>query len=97
MGFSKQEYWNGLPFPSPGIPPRPQPGNDSVSPVSPTLQVDSLLAEPSGMPKEGGGKIRQEWKGGIGVCVCVCVCVGLECRCMWSLVVGRLSQRDCHM
>ena len=46
--------------------------------MSPTLQVDSLLAEPSGKPKEGGGKIRQEWKGGIGVCVCVCVCVCVE-------------------
>ena len=70
MEFSRQEYWSGLPCPSPGD--LPAPGNESVPP---TLQVDSLLAEPSGKPKEGGGKIRQEWNSGICVCVCVCVCV----------------------
>ena len=40
MGFSRQEYWNGLPFPSPGD--RPNPG---MEPGSPALQVDSLPAE----------------------------------------------------
>ena len=40
MGFSRQEYWSGLPCP----PPRdlPHPGIKSVSPVSPALQADSL-------------------------------------------------------
>ena len=71
MRFSRQGYWSGLPCPSPGD--LPAPGNEAVSPVPPPLQVDSLLAEPSGKPKEGGGKIGQEWNG--GVCVCVCVCV----------------------
>ena len=37
MGFSRQEYWSGLPFPSPGD--LPDPG---IEPGSPTLQVDSL-------------------------------------------------------
>ena len=37
MGFSKQEYWSGLPFPSPGD--LPDPG---IKPRSPALQVDSL-------------------------------------------------------
>ena len=37
MGFSRQEYWRGLPFPSPGD--RPNPG---IEPASPALQVDSL-------------------------------------------------------
>ena len=44
MGFSRQDYWNGLPFPSLGVStnPRRKPG----SPVSPALQADSLLSEP---------------------------------------------------
>ena len=41
MGFSKQEYWSGLPFPSPGD--LPDPG---IEPGSPALQADSLLSEP---------------------------------------------------
>ena len=43
MGFSKQEYWIGLPFPSPGD--RPNPG---IEPWSPALQADALLSEPPG-------------------------------------------------
>ena len=41
MGFSRQEYWSGLPFPSPGnlLDPR----IELKSPTSPALQVDSLL------------------------------------------------------
>ena len=41
MGFSKQEYWSGLPFPSPGDLPDPE-----FDPGSPALQADSLLSEP---------------------------------------------------
>jgi len=44
MGFFMQEYWSGLPFPPPGG--LPDPGMEPVSPVSPALQVHSLLAEP---------------------------------------------------
>ena len=40
MGFSWQECWSGLPFPSPGDLPDPE-----IEPMSPTLQADSLLAE----------------------------------------------------
>ena len=43
MGFSRQEYWSGLPFPSPGD--LPDPG---IEPRSPTLQADTLLSEPPG-------------------------------------------------
>ena len=48
MGFFRQEYWSGLPF----LPPRnlPDPEIKPKPPVSPTLQVDSLPAEPSGKP-----------------------------------------------
>ena len=43
MGFSRQEYWSGLPCPSPGN--LPDPG---IEPRSPELQADSLLSEPPG-------------------------------------------------
>ena len=40
MGFSRQEYWSGLPFPPPGD--LPDPG---IEPGSPALQAESLLTE----------------------------------------------------
>ena len=46
MGFSKQEYWSGLPFPAPGD--LPDPG---IKPRSPALQAVSLLSELLGKPK----------------------------------------------
>ena len=44
MEFSRQKYWSGLPFSSPGD---PDPG---IKPRSPALQVDSLWSEPPGKP-----------------------------------------------
>ena len=41
MGFSRQEYWSGLPFPSPGDLP-----NRGIEPESPALQTDTLPSEP---------------------------------------------------
>ena len=46
MGFSRPEYWSGLPLPSPGD--LPDPG---IEPRSPALQADSLPSEPPGKPK----------------------------------------------
>ena len=46
MGFPRQKYWNGLPFPSPGD--LPDPG---IKPRSLAMQVDSLLSEPLGKPR----------------------------------------------
>ena len=43
MGFTRQEYWSGLPFPSPGYLP-----NSGIKPRSPIRQVDSLRSEPPG-------------------------------------------------
>ena len=40
MGFSRQEYWRGLPFPSPGDLPNP-----GLEPEFPELQADSLPTE----------------------------------------------------
>ena len=49
MGFSRQEYWSGLPFPSPGDLPNP-----GIEPWSPALQTDALQSEPLGKPKQAG-------------------------------------------
>ena len=46
MEFSRPEYWSRWPFPSPGDLPNP-----GIEPRSPTLQADSLPAEPPGRPK----------------------------------------------
>ena len=40
VGFSRQEYWSGLPFPSPGDLP-----NAGIEPGSPVLQADALSSE----------------------------------------------------
>ena len=45
MGFSRQEYWSGLPFPSPADLPKP-----GIKPRSPALQTDALSSEPPGKP-----------------------------------------------
>ena len=44
MGFSRQECWSGLSFPSPGDLPHP-----GIEPGSPTLQADTLPSEPPGL------------------------------------------------
>ena len=45
MEFSRPEHWSGQPFPSPADLPNP-----GIEPRSPTLQADSLPAEPPGKP-----------------------------------------------
>ena len=45
MELSRQEYWNGLLFPSPGDLPNPR-----TEPGSPALQADVLPSEPPGEP-----------------------------------------------
>ena len=45
MGFSRQEYWSGLPFPFPGD--LPDPG---IEPRSPAMEADALTSEPPGKP-----------------------------------------------
>ena len=57
MEFSRQEYWSGLPFPTPGD--LPDSGIEPTSLESPALAADSLPLSYQGSP-------------GI-VCVCVCV------------------------
>ena len=53
MGFSRQEYWSGVPFPSPEDLSKP-----GIEPKSPTLQADSLPSEPPGKPQPGADLIQ---------------------------------------
>ena len=45
MGFSRQEYWSGLPFPSPG-----DLSDAGIEPGSPAFQADALTSKPPGKP-----------------------------------------------
>ena len=62
MGFSRQEYWNGLPFPSSGDLP-----NLGIEPRSPAFQAGSLPSEPPGKPGDyyyphsTAGETEAEW------------------------------------
>ena len=47
LGFSKQEYWSGLPFPSPWDLP-----DSGIEPGSPALEADALTSESPGKPQE---------------------------------------------
>ena len=63
MGFSRQEYWSGLPFPSPGDLPNP-----GIEPRSPALEPDALTSEPPGK-HEWIFKFKlpaHNWEGSIG-------------------------------
>ena len=55
VGFSRQEYWSGLPFPSSGDLP-----DSRIEPGSPALQVDSLLSKPPGKPFSVSDQIRSD-------------------------------------
>ena len=86
MGFSRQESWSGLPFPSPGN--LPDPG---IEPRSPALQADPLTSEPPGKPRgrRGRDKLRvarkhihpHVWKGQpVGSC---CNVQGAQPGALW--------------
>ena len=69
MGFSRQEYWSGLPFPSPENLPNPE-----IECRSLALQTDSFTTEPPGKPPIYSCIFY--------ICVCVCVCVCMPCSIM---------------
>ena len=52
MGFPRQEYWSGLPFPSPGDLPNP-----GIEPESPALSGGFFTPEPPGQPLEKGTSV----------------------------------------
>ena len=64
MGFSRQEYWSGLLFPSPG-----DLSDPGMEPVSSALVGRFFTTEPAGKPKRSLPNTF--------VCVCVCVCLFL--------------------
>ena len=53
-GFSRQENWSGLPFPSPGDLPNP-----GIEPRSPSLEADILTSEPPG--KQSNWDLNLKW------------------------------------
>ena len=57
MEFSRQEYWSGLPFPSPVDLPNP-----GIKPRSPTLQADSLPSVPPGKPINAVTYVFTKWQ-----------------------------------
>ena len=55
LEFSGQEYWSGLPFPSPGD--LPDAGFEPLSLLSPALAGGFFTTEPPGKPLRGGGTV----------------------------------------
>ena len=55
MGFSKQEYWSGVPLPSPG-----DLSDPGIEPRSPSLQADCLPSEPARKPRAPGAGLIPE-------------------------------------
>ena len=55
--YSRQEYWSGLPFPSPGDLPNP-----GIEPGSPALQADALTSEPPGKTLRDTQKLIAAWQ-----------------------------------
>ena len=60
MGFSRQEYWSGLPFPLPGDLPDSgiKPAKKDQTPLFPALQADFLPVEPSGSKDCNGNSLK---------------------------------------
>ena len=61
MEFSRQEYWSGLPFPSPGDLPLA-----GIEPGSPVMQADALLSEPPVKPVVMAQSSDKTWSTGEG-------------------------------
>ena len=89
MGFSRQEYWSELLFPSPG-----DLSNPGVEPRSLTLQADSLPSEPPGKPP-GNYECRHAKL----LQLCLTLCDPMDCSPPGSSVHGILQARIlevCH-
>ena len=98
MGFSRQEYWSGLSFPSPGDLLHP-----GIEPRSLALQADALPSEPQGIAKVSVAVcIHTHTHTHIYTCVqdkgivsskCCCLCKRWCCCCS---LVSQLSPMDCN-
>ena len=81
MEFSRQEYWGGLPFPSPGDLP-----DTGIKPGSPILQADALPSEPPGKPIMFGNKVCIAHSGNINL--------SQECRTSFFIATTDLGSEE---
>ena len=80
MGFSRKEYWSGLPFPSPGSPPNP-----GIKPRCPALQPDALPSEPPGKSSVCYCRYYNS------ECLCAYSCISHSDHCLWAEILdGKL-------
>ena len=94
MEFSRQEYWSGLPFPSPGYLPNP-----GIEPGSPALQANSVPSESLGKPlKEVAWSInaytltrRVPVQPSLVIQSCPTLCNSVDCSLPGSSVYGILQ------
>ena len=93
MDFSKQEYWSGLPFPSPRD--LPDPG---IKPGSPALRADALPSELSGKLSRGKFQLKKN-ELLRGLCMCakllqwrLTLCDPMDCSPPGSLSTGFFRQ-----
>ena len=92
MGFSRQEYWSGFPFPSPED--LPHTGIKPAPPVSPALQADSLPIEPLGKKIKGNTTLFVGLFYKDSVRYYICKCFGAEStRLSLSLKTTFISKR----
>ena len=87
MGFSRQEYWSGLPFPSPGDLPNPR-----IEPGSPALQTDALPSEPPANEMRWNQK-RREQASQLSLPY-VRSTVWIAQRCSWSYTEKRRGRKE---
>ena len=91
MEFSRQEYWSGLPFPSPGDLP-----NLGIEPGSPALQVEALLSEPPGKPLLSTAFynfiLRKESKKCLKIYMYGCLCVYLHTQDIHLSIIQKLEK-----
>ena len=78
MGFPRQEYWSGLPFPSLGDLP-----DSGIKPRSPSLKTDSLLSEPPG--SRGKSRVSGSYFSGLRALNSIWL---VAVSCSWSAVLA---------
>ena len=87
MGFSREEYWSGLPFPSPGILP-----NLEIEPTSPSLAGGFLTTEPPEKPHKRGCAVLC-----LVVQLCLILCDPMDCSLPGSSIHGNSPGKNTGM
>ena len=88
MEYSRQDYWSGLPFPSPGH--LPDPG---IEPRSPALQADTLSSELPGKPHKMKGKLKIECCSCSDTKLSLTICNPVDCSPPGSSIHEILQER----